>query len=148
MTAFKHLQEEEFQKRQFVSVLSSQVTENNINVPLLSLLMWGLGNPWQATFTQMREARRGEDKVEMMYLPLKKVQRNNDDSFSRTGVVRELTWPQPQWPTFPRKAASQALRPPSLVFSPGKSWASSSCSRMLDIYDSHATFCLAPGQLL
>ena len=35
-------------------------------------------------------SQRGKDKAKMIYLPLKEVQRNNDDSFSRTGVVREL----------------------------------------------------------
>lgn len=39
MTAFKRLQEGEFQNWQFVSALSSQITEDNINVPLFSLLL-------------------------------------------------------------------------------------------------------------
>lgn len=142
MTAFKRLQEGEFQNWQFVSALSSQITEDNINVPLFSLLLWGLGNPWQATFTQMREARGERTRPKWYTFPSKKSNIINDDSFSRTLMTSAPVT------HFSRKAANQAHGPPSLIFSPGKSWVSSSCSGMLDVYDSRPTLCWAPGQLL
>lgn len=56
-------------------------------------------------------SQRGEDKAKMIYLllPLKEVQRNNDDSFCRTWVVRELHDRSPSDPLSPGKLPVRRL---------------------------------------